>query len=99
MQPVETRRPAILSIHSSITCSRSTHTFSGESCLGLIFLLSLFPMLSNILLNPSASLSPKARSASRSLGGVAVLAVLAENARSLLLSAIGGARGIPGGEG
>lgn len=79
--------------------AQSNHTFSDKSSFGLIFLLSLFPMLSNILLNPSASPSPKARSASRSFGGVAVLAVLAENARSLLLSAIGGARGTPGGGG
>lgn len=77
----------------------SPHTFDGKSCLELIILLSLSPILSNILLNSSASLSPNARSASRSFGGVAVLAVLAEKARSLLLSEIGAARGTAGGGG
>jgi hypothetical protein len=71
----------------------------SESCLGLIFLLSLFPMLSNMLLNPSVSLSPKPSSESRSLGGVAVLAVLADNARSLLPSTVGAPRRTAGGGG
>jgi hypothetical protein len=72
---------------------------SDKSCLVLRILLSLFPMWSNMLLNPSVSLSLNASSASRSLGGVAVLAVLAENARSLVLSATGAARGMAGKEG
>jgi hypothetical protein len=92
LQPVRTGRPVTLSFHRQ-SHAWSPHTFDDKSCLALIILLSLFPILSNILLNSSASLSPNVRSASRSLGGVAVLAVLAERARSLLLSETGAARG------
>lgn len=58
-------------------------TGSETSLIGLMSLLARFPILSNILLKLSSSESSKSRFFSKSLGGVAVLVVLAETVRSL----------------